>query len=305
MNIINMDFILSDYIKAGLESGSYIRKGGVIINSENGQIIEWLKEAAPGIPDSNIISLAISDFANVSLLTTAFVYMDKNFRKINKKLDEINLKIDEQILSKITSGISLAMQAEQIHNEKNRYLQLVQARTQLTEGINIYKSLFSKLNKKDKRYTDNLLFYIQLIIQSELVLARTYLLQRDFNLALDTLNELEDFYYHAMDKLLKKEFNAKTLNYSNLRKPRALLNDLIKRRDERDYTKDEILRLERMDIHPKEKFLKIADRAKEVGYEFEEETSNFIIFKEYLESYQLESKSYKENDDIYELNLLQ
>jgi len=309
MEKMDVTFVVEDWIIAGLENGEFLRKGGVIVDGQTHQIIRWLFEA-----ESNLLTEGIPkvfdtfSIAKTSLLITAFVYFQRNFSKINQKLNILNLKIDEQNRAKITSGIDLAVKAENVLDNNNRNNQLIQARSKLSEGRDIYIGLFNNTRKNMKNYIEIVEGYLELIVQSQLIISRTYLLQKDFILAKQTLIELDLFYQMALYKIIDVNLDPLINNtYGVLKKiyfPIKITKDLVMKSNTPErYTLDELNRLNKSNIEERERFNLIIQRAADVDYEFSKQIRELIKFRDFIKGYEIECDHYLRNESSYEKNL--
>ena len=122
MNNINVTFDLPSWIRHGLSNGEYERVGGVIRNTDNGQIVAHLKENGfntdkifSGLNISNIGS--VTSILNLGVSVVGFTLVlgklnqiegklnivQNSFDKVEAKLEQINLKLD-RVEAKIDFG---------------------------------------------------------------------------------------------------------------------------------------------------------------------------------------------------------
>ena len=80
-NTLVVAFEVPKKIQQGLRTGEYIRKGGVIVTSEKGQVVKWLKEGKNISKLSTVVFSAIEIFSEIAL--------NEKLKQIQHQLDEI------------------------------------------------------------------------------------------------------------------------------------------------------------------------------------------------------------------------
>ncbi|WP_416145266.1 hypothetical protein [Planococcus koreensis] len=154
METIDVAFEMPLDILDGINQGLLFRRGGVIVDG-NSRVIMWLKQIpVEQIKKTSSILVQGTSIGTVSLATISFLYLQHNFIKINDKLDEINISLDAQNLSKLHSGFKLASEADLMTNKQHAKNQIIGARSLIEEGSNTFQHILNTLKPKTKNYTE-------------------------------------------------------------------------------------------------------------------------------------------------------
>lgn len=96
MEKLKIVFDIPNEILSGLETGKYLRKGGVIVNSQNHQVVTWLNEIAMNkffSPSS--LGINPATFALTLAVSAGFIVMNSKLNKIQKQLNNIKKDLSE------------------------------------------------------------------------------------------------------------------------------------------------------------------------------------------------------------------
>lgn len=212
--IVNINFVIPEWVMDGLNAGQYERVGGVIVKEGTKQIVHWLKDSTD-LQSANL-SLTIPDLGIVTLLIVTFVYLHSNFKEIKSNLKEINHKLDAQNFSKLASGFNLAEEAEQMKDKYNAKQQMLHARHLLEEGKNIFLNLFENQKKRDKK--SELLSYqfYKMFITCELAIIKTYIWNKELKIANARLLQLKNLNLSVSIYYIEKYLESKAFNQYKL-----------------------------------------------------------------------------------------
>lgn len=165
------------------------------------KIVFWLKEGGGKIKGGKKLIIKSTEIMKSALAFSDFLYMNENFKNIQKLLADINMKIDAQNLSKLTAGFQLLVDAKSISDIDKREYQINSARSLLYEGNEIYKKIFNEISTKDKSIDGNFksVSYntLRLIIITELGIIRSYFVQKEFEICKIRLLLLKQFIIKA------------------------------------------------------------------------------------------------------------
>jgi hypothetical protein len=87
-----VEFEVPQAIKMGLESGQYIRKGGVIVTSEGHQVVHWLKEGK-ALRQVGMAVNVLCIFVDI----LSHILLNEKLKQIQVQLDRIEDKVDAQL----------------------------------------------------------------------------------------------------------------------------------------------------------------------------------------------------------------
>lgn len=303
MSHINIAFNLPPHIKKGLDAGLFIRKGGVVLDSRH-QVVHWLKEIPLNEAGPSSLVVRGTSLGKAALSAADFLYLHDNFKKIHLQLEQVNLKIDAQNLSKVFSGLKLAKEAELMVETSQAKNQITNARSLLEEGTNILRHILMNINKKEKNYREKRFHYLNLIIQAELGIIRSYLWEGEFEIARTRILQLKQFLSGICVQQLHDEFDSqhkRDKQYKWALFPAAVLLYTYqvttnKFGEEKLDIQAAVKSLIEKNVKLEEDIEKLLVRAKEQKLKLSEEVQSMLIFKETLDGYELELRRYKEQD---------
>lgn len=214
--LIDVTLIVPEEIKAGLVSGLYERVGGVVrMASGKKTIVKWLGEAGVGVKGA-ALSVKVAAFAPIAIAAATFLYMQKQFSDIKKQLEGVHLKLDAQNISKLQSGFKLAAEAEKMKNAEGAAAQILEARCLLEEGANIFRAISEGLKKEDKQYVYKSYGALKLVIVSQLAIIRTYLWNKEYEIANERLLALQSVVMSNCLYYIKRSCDADVSWYDGL-----------------------------------------------------------------------------------------
>lgn len=295
-------------IKMGLESGIYKRIGGVIVKAEGkSEVVTWLKEIPKTKVSSGSILVKVTSLGKAVLSAADYFYLYENFQKINKKLDDITLKIDAQNLSKIQSGLKLAADAEKMKDASLAKRQILEARSLLEEGSNILQHIFSNINKKEKRYKEKRMYYLNIIIQAELGIVRSYMWHDEYVLAKMRLLQLKQYLLAKCLKQIDDDINFHLAWYWQvigipLAIPYIITSSayslVTKKETKGPPLYEELKRLKESNLEEESKLDAMLIKIEEENYKVSEEVQVLINFDDFLKGYTIELEYFEKDHQI-------
>ncbi|MFC3210739.1 hypothetical protein [Planomicrobium okeanokoites] len=294
-------------IKKGLESGVYKRIGGVIVKSEGkAEIVTWLKEIPKAKASSGTLLVKVTSLGKAALSAADYFYLYENFQRINKKLDDITLKIDSQNFSKVQSGLKLAAEAEKMKDIFLAKDQILKARTLLEEGSNRLQNIFASINKKEKNYKEKRMHYLSTIIQAELGIVRSYMWHNEYELANVRLLHLKRYLIENCLKQIDDEINFHVAWYWKVivspimvsviipQTISSLVYDVITNKEIKGIPlNEELRRLEKSNLEEEAKLEAMLIKVEEENYKLSKEVQTLINFDDFLKGYTLELDYYE------------
>lgn len=290
-------------IKKGLESGLYKRIGGVIVKSEGkSEIVAWLKEIPKAKASSGTLLVKVTSLGKAALSAADYFYLHENFQRINKKLDDITLKIDSQNFSKVQSGLKLAAEAEKMKDMFLAKDQILKARTLLEEGSNRLQNIFASINKKEKNYKEKRMYYLNIIIQAELGIVRSYMLHNEYGLAKVRLLQLKRYLLEKCLRQIDDEINFHLNWYWQVILFPAMISYIIpstvytlltKKEVKGNPLNEELKRLEKSNLEEESKLEALLIKVEEKNFKLSKEVQTLINFDDFLQGYILELDYYE------------
>lgn len=291
-------------IKKGLEKGIYKRVGGVIVKAEGkSEVIAWLKE----IPKSNVsngnLLVKVTSLGKAALSAADYFYLHENFKKINQKLDNLDLKLNAQNLSKVKSGLILAAEAEKMNDKLLAKNQILDARSSLEEGSNILQHILADINKKEKGYKEKRMHYLNIIIQAELGIVRSYMLHKEYSLAKMRLLQLRQFLLAKCFLQIDDDINFHLAWYwyavaMPLAIPTYAYTLATKKESKTVILNTELKKLKESTLEEEAKLELILLKTKEKNYKISEEVQTLVDFDDYLKGYVIELEHYEIENQI-------
>lgn len=298
MGQINIAFDVPIDIKKGLEAGLYMRKGGVVLK-DNHQVVHWLKEVPLKEATPSSLLAKGTSLGKATLAAADFLYLHEQFKKIHLQLEQVNLKLDAQNLAKVFSGLKLAKEAELMVDTSQAKNQISNAKTLLEDGTNILHHILINVNKKEKNYREKRFHYLNLIVQGELGIIRSYMWEGEFELARTRVLQLKQFLLGICIQQLHDDLDPHIEWYKwiFLLPPAVLIYTYQlatkKVNNEKINLQAEIKAITKKNVKLEEDIDKVLVRAKEQKLELSEEVQSMLTFNETLDGYELELKEYK------------
>lgn len=110
MGTVEATFAIPDWIMQGLESGDYVRVGGVIRDAKKQHVVAMLREVLPNLSQaSTILSQfgSVASILNLGISVIGFAIVIKRLEKIEQRLKQI-----PEAVNRIEQKIDLNFQAE-------------------------------------------------------------------------------------------------------------------------------------------------------------------------------------------------
>ena len=162
-SIINVLFKVPDWIRQGIENGSYILRGGVVTERETGRVVMWLRESSGlsreladgGSPFSPLLESQMADLKflsaaslgmqvlNLGVNAVGFAIVISKLNKIQSQLSQLSSEVewvsrkqDLDLVAGMKSALEIAENAMHASNEDDRRDGLKQAIVKLIEAAN-------------------------------------------------------------------------------------------------------------------------------------------------------------------------
>jgi ASC-1-like (ASCH) protein len=190
-NLEEVVFYIPKAIMEGLKCGKYERVGGIIRHSSDKKIVLWLSESGKPLAGTQKIVMNVSNLGKISLAFADYFYMQTQFNDIKNALKSIELKINAQNISKVQSGLKLAIEAEKMNDRVLAISQLSNARQLLEEGSQIFQHLFYEARNRDKQNKFISFSFLRLVLLCEMGTIRSYLANSEFDLAIMRLLQVQ------------------------------------------------------------------------------------------------------------------
>lgn len=226
---ITTTFAVPDWIASGLHQGVYERVGGVIRNTNNKEVIAWLRETTP-IPTvpfnpgllanaatlTGVANLGVSVLGlGVSIM--GFLYLSKRLKELEKTLQEmqkvlekVNHKVDLGFHTNFLAAIDLAINAFTMENPDNRRTSALQAINRFLEVEHIYINLFDHEPEPCGQIIDSYLSTLSLAYVAE---ARCYLELGEPNTAIRRFQEGKQILRPRIEKYVTATLTANPAMY--------------------------------------------------------------------------------------------
>ncbi|WP_342542733.1 hypothetical protein MHH33_01580 [Paenisporosarcina sp. FSL H8-0542] len=294
MKTINVAFDIPLYVFEGLNSGAFIRKGGVVVQKDTQRVVMWLKEGTKFGVESRSIIAQVTSLGKASLTLADFLYMHDNFERIHQRLSEINLKIDAQNFSKINSGFSLAMEAEKMKDKEIAKNQMFEARQLLEEGSKIFQHILNNLEKKDKKFKEKSISYLNLIIQAELGIIRTYMWHDEYEIAKLRLLKLRSFLLQNIFKQIENQITPhiawywKVLPFALGGLPTVIQNAIKDHLSYKEMLRKELKNVKEENLEIEEKLNLLLSKLDEESYLLSDDINHLLNVDEFIQGYEYE-----------------
>ena len=127
MEKLTIIFDVAEEIMAGLKSGKYLQKGGVIVDSQTHRVVKWLNEASASkisavVQASSVAQLGFTPaiIASTLINISGFMFMNYKLNKIQEQLTEIQKQLQniQEQLKKIHIDV---IEIKEIVSETQEY----------------------------------------------------------------------------------------------------------------------------------------------------------------------------------------
>jgi tetratricopeptide (TPR) repeat protein len=224
---VTTTFAVPDWISNGLTQGVYERVGGVIRNTNNKEVIVWLRETTPTasfVPGLLANAATLTGVANlgVSVLglgvsIMGFLYLSMRLKELEKTLQEmrevlekVNHKVDLGFHANFLAAIDLATNAFTMDNPDNRRNSALQAINRFLEAEHIYTNLFDQESEPCGQIIDSYLSTLSLAYVAE---ARCYLELGEHNTAIRRFQEGKQILRTRIEKYVNCTLTANPAIY--------------------------------------------------------------------------------------------
>jgi hypothetical protein len=110
MRTVEATFTIPNWIKQGLESGDYVRVGGVIRDAKKKHVVAMLREVSPNLSQASAILSqfgSIASILNLGISVIGFAIVIKRLGEIEQRLKQIS-----EVINRIDQKIDLNFHAE-------------------------------------------------------------------------------------------------------------------------------------------------------------------------------------------------
>lgn len=184
MDTLTATFQVPDWIQNGLETGEYERVGGVIRETDTGQITAWLRETDPSQPISvqnvsktlsllrtgdavGVLNLAISAIGFTVLLNKVR-HLEEAIAGQNNAIEQIHRKIDLSFYGNFVAAIQQANMAFITRNPETQRIAALQAINRFLEAQHFFESTLEVALKAESPSAESLLSTLFLAHTAEL-----------------------------------------------------------------------------------------------------------------------------------------
>jgi hypothetical protein len=211
MTIFQTTFDIPDWILQGLQTGEYVRIGGVIRDSNTKQIVAMLREVSPNIsgvrnllsaasPVLGILNLGVSVInLGVSVIGFALILnklkkleesckeeLNKLEEKIKGNINNLHRKFDISVYANFRAALDLANDSQTMVNPENRINMATLAINRFLEAQHTYSNYIEFSLQENISLTDK---YIASLALTYMARARCYLELCEINNAVICLQE--------------------------------------------------------------------------------------------------------------------
>lgn len=184
MDTLTATFQVPDWIQDGLETGEYERVGGVIRETDTGQITAWLRESDPSQPISvqnvskafsllrtgdavGVLNLAISA-VGFTMLLNKVRHLEEAIAGQNNAIAQIDRKLDLSFYGNFVAAIQQANMAFITRNPETQRMAAMQAINRFLEAQHFFQNTFEAALKAKSASAENLLSTLFLAHMAEL-----------------------------------------------------------------------------------------------------------------------------------------
>lgn len=225
MTIFQTTFDIPDWILQGLQTGEYVRIGGVIRDSNTKQIVAMLREVSPNIsgignllsaasPVLGILNLGVS-FINLGVSVIGFALILNKLKKLEEsckeelnKLEEkiqgninnLHRKFDISVYANFRAALDLANDSQTMVNPENRINMATLAINRFLESQHTYSNYIEISLQENISLTDK---YIASLALTYMARARCYLELGEIKNAVICLQEGAEILRCHIDKYVK------------------------------------------------------------------------------------------------------
>ncbi len=225
MTIFQTTFDIPDQILQGLQTGEYVRIGGVIRDSNTKQIVAMLREVSPNIsgignlltsasPVFGILNLGVSVInLGVSVIGFALILnklkkleesckeeLNKLEEKIQGNINNLHRKFDISVYANFRAALDLANDSQTMVNPDNRINMATLAINRFLEAQHTYSNYIESSLKENISLTDK---YIASLALTYMARARCYLELREIKNAVICLQEGSKFIRNYVEQYVK------------------------------------------------------------------------------------------------------
>ena len=174
MEKLTIIFDVAEEIMAGLKSGKYLQKGGVIVDSQTHRVVKWLNEASASKISSVAQASSVAKFgftpaiiASTLINVAGFMFMNYKLNKIQKQLQNIQeqlkkIHIDvieikeivsetqEYEIGKLFADFKTYLQEARFFVLENKAEKLLGLRSEFLKIANRVQTLIDMIQRKGK-----------------------------------------------------------------------------------------------------------------------------------------------------------
>jgi hypothetical protein len=155
MEIIKVIFDIPRNIQIALDSGEYIRRGGVIVDKK-GKIVMWLRDGHL-INESGQIIEKIGNFARIAesaINIATVILLNEKLKQIQMTVQSIDENVEILSFNNLLSANDLLRRSEGIVDKQIQISELSTARNHYVQANNIYKQKINKALEKASKHRE-------------------------------------------------------------------------------------------------------------------------------------------------------
>jgi hypothetical protein len=223
MGTVEATFAIPDWIEQGLESGDYVRFGGVIRDAKEKHVIAMLREVLPNLSQaSTILSQfgSIASILNLGISVIGFAIVIKRLGEIEQRLEQIleavnriEQKIDLNFQAEFRAALNLARIAFTMDTKpENRQSKADNAIEKILKAQEVYQAYADAALEEEVQVAHE---YLLLLFLASITEARCHLELEEIGTARCRLEEGAEFLRPRVEKYVKKLLISAPIGHSS------------------------------------------------------------------------------------------
>ena len=212
MGTVEATFAIPAWIEQGLESGDYVRFGGVIRDAKEKHVIAMLREVLPNLSQaSTILSQfgSVASILNLGISVIGFAIVIKRLGEIEQRLKQIpeavnriEQKIDLDFQAEFRAALNLARIAFTMDTKpENRHSKADNALEKILKAQEVYQAYADVALEEEVQVADE---YLSLLFLASITEARCHLELEEIGTARCRLEEGAEVLRPRVEKYIKK-----------------------------------------------------------------------------------------------------
>jgi tetratricopeptide (TPR) repeat protein len=230
MGTVEATFAIPDWIEKGLESGDYVRFGGVIRDAKEKHVIAMLREVLPNLSQAStilsqfgsvasILNLGIS-VINLGISVIGFAIVIKRLEEIEQRLNQIpeavnriEQKIDLNFQAEFRAALNLARIAFTMDTKpENRHSKADNALEKILKAQEVYQTYANAALEEEVQVAHE---YLSLLFLAYITEARCHLELEEIGTARCRLEEGSEVLRPRVEKYIRKLLISVSIGYSS------------------------------------------------------------------------------------------